>query len=353
MKTLNLYGKQDVRLEETDIPNIQNEDDVLIRIEIAGICGSDISRFGKIGSYNPGLTWGHEFSGVVSKIGSKVDNVNVGDKVTACPCFPCFKCDSCQKAQYSQCSNLQVLGGHKAGAFAEFIKLPSRNVIRIPDNMGFEAASFIEPSCVVVHGYNQISIKAGQEVAVVGCGTIGLLAIQWAKIYGAKNVYAFDTDDYKLNIAKKCGADYVINALQDGYMDEYLNATKSKGVAVVVESSGNPNGISNALLMAQKGGTVLLLGIPYGDVALPRGSFEKIIRSELKVIGSWNSLSAPFPGSEWETSLHYLSNGKLDVSPLISKNISLSEVSELFPQLYSRSLPFVKVLINIGNANFS
>lgn len=347
MKALNLYMKQDVRYEEVEQPEIESSTDVVIKIKIAGICGSDISRFGKIGSYNPGLTWGHEFSGVVSAVGSDVKNLKVGDKVTACPCFPCFTCDHCKQGKFSQCGNLQVLGGHKKGAFAEYIKMPVENVIKIPDEMSFEAASFIEPSCVVVHGFNQINIKVGQRVAIVGCGTIGLLAAQWAKIYGAKEVYVFDTDDAKLNIAKECGADYAFNVTKDDFIEDFLAVTNQQGVEVVVESSGNALGIANSLLMAVKGGTVLLLGIPYGDVALPRKSFEKIIRSELNVVGSWNSLSAPFPGTEWQTSLFNLSNNRLNVFPLITHKLSLSETPSIFPKLYAREIPFVKVLIEI------
>ena len=110
MKALNLYSRQDVRYEETIQPDIENDDDVLIKVQVAGICGSDISRFGKLGSYNPGLTWGHEFSGEVVKTGPAVKDVKNGDRVTACNCFPCFQCKCCQQGRYSQCIDLNVLG---------------------------------------------------------------------------------------------------------------------------------------------------------------------------------------------------------------------------------------------------
>ena len=345
MKALNLYGKQDVRYEETEMPLTENEDDVIIKVKRAGICGSDISRFGKIGSYNPGLTWGHEFSGIVTETGDNVKSIKKGDRVTACPCFPCYKCEFCRQGKFSKCTDLKVLGGHKKGAFAEYIKIPEANVIKIPDDMDYETASFIEPLCVVVHGYNRINIKAGDKVAVIGCGTIGLLAVQWAKIFGASEVYAFDTDCRKLEIAEKTGADYTFDVTEDGYFQKFMNITENRGVEITVESSGSVSGIADSLSMAVKGGTVLLLGIPYGDVPLPRENFEKIIRNELQVAGSWNSISAPFPGREWNTALNCMSKGKIDIKPLITHRIALNKAPEMFGKLYKREEFFVKVII--------
>ncbi|ECI2412777.1 zinc-binding dehydrogenase [Salmonella enterica subsp. enterica serovar Derby] len=237
MKALNLYGVQDVRYEDVRKPEIEKENDVLIKVNTAGICGSDISRFGKIGSYNPGLTWGHEFSGIVESTGRGVTSVSKGDRVTACNCFPCFHCDYCKQGNF----------------------------------------------CVK----------------------------------------------------------------DENYLSRFHEITYDKGVDIVFESSGNAAGISSSLLLAAKGGAVVLLGIPYGDVALPRLNFEKIVRNELKVIGSWNSMSAPFPGKEWQTSIHYLSSGKIDVSPLITRQVRMEDVPSLLPELYNRKSFFVKVLINV------
>ena len=347
MKALNLYGVQDVRLEDVRKPEIENANDVLIKIHTAGICGSDISRFGKIGSYNPGLTWGHEFSGTVDSVGSGVTSVRKGDRVTACNCFPCFHCDYCQQGNYARCTDMKVLGGQVNGAFAEYIRMPAENVLKLPDSMVFATASFIEPSSVVVHGMRQVDIKPGSSVAIVGCGTIGLLAVQWAKNYGAGDVFAFDTDEMKLALAAKTGATETFCVKDKNHFSRFQDITHNAGVDVVFESSGNVTGIGSSLLLAAKGGTVVLLGIPYGDVALPRLNFEKIVRNELKVIGSWNSISAPFPGKEWQTSIHYLSTGQIDVSPLMTKRVLLKDVPSVLPGLYKRDEFFVKVLIDV------
>lgn len=347
MKALNLYGVQDVRYEDVRKPEIEKENDVLIKVNTAGICGSDISRFGKIGSYNPGLTWGHEFSGIVESTGRGVTSVSKGDRVTACNCFPCFHCDYCKQGNYARCTDMKVLGGQVNGAFAEYIRMPAENVLKLPDSMDFATASFIEPSSVVVHGMRQVDIKPGSSVAIVGCGTIGLLAVQWAKICGAGDVFAFDTDEAKLAVATKTGATETFCVKDENYLSRFHEITYDKGVDIVFESSGNAAGIGSSLLLAAKGGAVVLLGIPYGDVALPRLNFEKIVRNELKVIGSWNSMSAPFPGKEWQTSIHYLSSGKIDVSPLITRQVRMEDVPSLLPELYNRKSFFVKVLINL------
>lgn len=345
MKALNLYAKQDVRLEDVPMLQIKRDNDVIIRVMTAGICGSDISRFGKIGPYHPGLTWGHEFAGVVDKVGPGVAQIKPGDRVVACPCFPCLTCEHCLEARYSKCTNLQVLGGHRKGAFAEYVSVPEANVVLIPGELGYEEASFVEPSAVVLHGLDQVSIKAGSSVAVVGCGTIGQLALQWARIYGAGKVYAFDTESKKLDVALLAGADAAFNVTTTDYAQRFADITGGRGADLVIESSGNANGIVNAMNFARKGGTVLLMGIPYGDVAFDRSSFEKIIRNELQVRGSWNSLSAPFPGREWETSLEYMKKGKLNLSILITHRISLEDVPDVLAHLYARDYHFIKVLI--------
>ncbi len=347
MKALNLYEKQDVRYEEVEKPEITNKNDVIIKVKIAGICGSDISRYEKIGSYNPGLTWGHEFSGIITEIGEDVINLKKGDRVTGCPCFPCYKCEFCKQGEFSKCVDLKVLGGQKMGAFAEYVKLPSDQVIKIPDNIDYETASLIEPSCVVVHAYNKINIKAGDKVAVSGCGTIGLLAVQWAKIYGAGEVYAFDIDDRKLEVAKELGADYIFNINKENYFQKFMNLTDNMGTAVVIESSGNTSGISNSFSLAMKGGNIVLLGIPYSDLFIERTYFEKIIRNELKITGSWNSISAPFPGNEWKTSLKYMEKGLINIKPLITHRIKLDKAPEIFDRLYKREGFFIKTLIEI------
>ena len=139
MKALKLYAPGDLRLEETPIPTIGAED-VLVQVEAVGVCGSDIPRILSYGAYHPGLTMGHEFSGVVSRIGEQVDQWGIGQRVVAAPLIPCFNCQACEKGHYSLCSDYDYLGSRTDGAMAEFIRVPARNLLELADNIPFEAA---------------------------------------------------------------------------------------------------------------------------------------------------------------------------------------------------------------------
>jgi L-iditol 2-dehydrogenase len=344
MKALNLYGEQDIRFEETPRPAIRNKDDVVIKVKAVGICGSDISRYNKLGPYVKGTTFGHEFSGEVVKVGSEVTSIKVGDRVAGCPAFYCGKCDSCKKGEPSRCENLHVMGAYHPGAFAEFAILPEENVIPVPDNVDFDTAAMIEPSAVVAHGFYRTNIQPGAEVAVIGCGNIGLLAIQWAKIFGAKRVYAIDIDEAKLETAKQVGADVTINSLKQPAHEQVIQHTGGQGVDIAVESAGSPITSAQVLALPKKGGQVVYMGIPYTDINIERFYFEKIVRNELTVLGSWNAISAPFPGKEWDASIHYMSTGQIDVEPIISHQLSLREGPDTFKKIINREEVFGKVI---------
>ncbi|MFB4167244.1 galactitol-1-phosphate 5-dehydrogenase [Virgibacillus sp. JSM 102003] len=344
MRSLNLYDEQDIRFEESEEPVIEQADDVIIKVKAVGICGSDISRYKKLGPYVEGMTFGHEFSGVVTDVGTDVKNVKPGDRVSGCPAFYCGACESCQKGEPSRCEKLHVIGAHVPGAYAEYVKLPVENIVPIPDNVDYDTAALVEPSSVVAHGFYRTSIQPGAEVAIMGCGSIGLLAVQWAKIFGAKKVYAIDIDDTKLEVAKEVGADVLINSLEKPAHEQIEAHTNGKGVDLAVESAGSPITSAQVFALPKKGGEVVFMGIPYADINIERFYFERIVRNELNVLGSWNALSSPFPGKEWSSSVHYMSTGQIDVKPMISHRLNLREGPETFDNLINRKGSYVKVL---------
>nr|WP_255695333.1 galactitol-1-phosphate 5-dehydrogenase [Salinicoccus sp. ID82-1] len=344
VKALNLYGKQDLRFEDASKPMIENKDDVIIKVKAAGICGSDISRYGKLGPYVEGTTFGHEFAGEVVKVGPEVKTVKVGDRVAGCPAFYCGECESCRKGELARCENLHVMGAYHPGAFAEFARLPEENVIPVPDNVDFDTAAMVEPSAVVAHGFYRTNIQPGAEVAVIGCGNIGLLAIQWARIFGAKKIYAIDIDDAKLETARAIGADVTINSMEKPAHEAVAKHTGGQGVDLAVESAGSPITSAHVLALPKKGGQVVYLGIPYADINIERFYFERIVRNELTVLGSWNAISAPFPGKEWHASLHYMSTGQIDVEKIITHRLSLIEGPETFSKIINRDENFGKVM---------
>lgn len=344
MESLKLYGVQDIRYEDAEMPTLSHSDDVRIKISTVGICGSDLSRFKKLGPYVPGTIFGHECTGVIIETGSSVTHLQEGMRVAVCPTFYCGTCQHCLSGEPSRCSSLHVIGAKQDGAFAEYIVLPSSHVLPLPDEVDEESAALIEPSAVVAHGFYRTKIKPGATVAIMGCGSIGLLAIQWAKIFGASHIFAIDIDDEKLDIAKEMGADSVVNSKERPAHEQIREITNGLGVDLAIESAGSPITSAQVLALPKKGGEVVYLGIPYGDVPIERFYFEQIVRNELSVHGSWNALSAPFPGREWEATIHYMKTGALNVKPMISHRLPLEQGPDVFKRMTSGEKGFVKVL---------
>lgn len=345
MKAAKIYGIRDIRVEDVPVPKLSEPDEVLIHVKVAGICGSDISRYGKLGPRTAGATFGHEFSGIVESVGSDVQHIKPGDRVTACPSIPCFQCEECVGGRPALCDSLTVIGAKYDGAFAEYVKLSARNVIKLPDGLDDETAAGVEPTSVVLHGYYHTSLKGGDCVAVLGAGPIGLLALQCAKAFGAAQVIAIDVFDEKLDIARELGADVCVNAKNKDPVAAVYALTGGKGVDLAVEAAGTPFTSAQVFSLPRKGGSIVFMGIPYGDVPIPREHFEKIVRRELVIYGSWNAISAPFPGREWQTAIHFMKEGKVRVRPMVTHRIGIDELPQTFEQIYKRDTFFGKVML--------
>lgn len=347
MKALRLYGARDIRYEETEEPMIKTDTDVKIRVKSVGICGSDLHRYAALGPYVEGMVWGHEFSGEVVEVGAAVKAFAVGSRVTASPALYCGECDSCKQGKYAQCHKLSVIGAYRSGAFAEYIVMPEENVVSIPQNISFDAAAIIEPSCVAIHGfYNANGIKAGDCVAVMGCGTVGTMAIQWAKIMGAGRIIAIDINERKLQRAQDMGANEVINVSHEDVYKRICELTGDKGVDVAVEAGGTAQSSADVLVLPGKGGKVIYMGIPYSDIMIKRFAFERIVRNELSIVGTWNAISGPFPGKEWQTCIHFLGQKKLQTEPLISHRLPLSKGSEAFMMAINNDEYYGKIIFH-------
>jgi len=185
LKAAVLHGQDDIRIEEVDMPKI-GDDEVLVRVKATGVCGSDIPRVLGTGAHFYPIILGHEFSGEVVEIGKNVSNVQVGDKVAGAPLVPCHKCIDCLRGHYSQCKHYSFIGSRTSGSWAEYVKMPAINAVKLPNEVGFIEGAFMEPITVALHGLFVMDFKGGSDVAIVGMGTIGLLALQCAMALGAK-----------------------------------------------------------------------------------------------------------------------------------------------------------------------
>jgi L-iditol 2-dehydrogenase len=350
MKAAKFYGVRDIRVEEVNEPQIKNRSDIKIRVKVAGICGSDISKYGKTGPHFEGEIIGHEFSGEVVEVGDDVQNFKKGDSVGICPAIPCFECYYCKKGEYTKCVDLQVMGSRQyQGCFAEYIVVDQKFLLKIPEGVDYETAAGIEPSCIAAHGIHHANVEPGDTVLVLGAGPIGLFSIQWAKVFGATTVIAVDIFDDKLRIAKDVGADFCINSKYQDPHKIIQDLTYGLGVDIAVESAGTPLTCAQVLNYPKKGGVVIYAGVPYGDVLMPRKEFEKILRNELNVKGTWFGNSYPFPGKEWENTLYFMQKKQIQVKPFITHRITMDEVPEMFEKIYKRDVFFSKIMVEIDS----
>lgn len=342
-----LYAPGDLRVEEVEKP-VPKPGEALIKVEAVGICGSDLDRVMKTGTYHFPLIPGHEFSGSIEKIyaGEKETSFKEGDRVVVAPIIPCGTCVPCQHGYYGLCEHYDYIGSRRNGAFAEYVTAPVKNLIALPESISFKEGAVVEPAAVVLHGLRNAKIEAGDTVCVLGCGSIGLLAVQLSKALGAVKVIASDIDEEKLALAKTLGADIAVNPSKQDLEDIVKKQTARLGADAVIETAGSPFTQEQCLYLGRFKARVLLLGTAHRDVTYKPVSYEKIIRKELVLYGSWNSYSAPFPGIEWQACIDYIRNGKLNIKPMISHVISLKELPQMIADMSQRKLSFTKVLVS-------
>lgn len=344
MKAAVLYGQDDLRIEEVDRPTIK-DDEVLVRIKATGVCGSDIPRVLGTGAHYYPIILGHEFSGEVVEIGSNVSHICPGDKVSGAPLIPCHKCIDCLRGHYSQCKNYSFIGSRTSGSWAEYVKMPAINAVKLPDGVGFVEGAFMEPITVALHGLFVMGFRRGSDVAIVGMGTIGLLTLQCAKALGARHIYVFDIDDEKLGIAKEYGAYSCINTGKQRFKEEIWQATNERGFEQVIETAGVEFTEKLSLEIAANKGNVMFIGTPSKPITLEPREFEHINRKELTVRGSWMSYSAPFPGKEWELAAYYLQSKQIKVEKLIDRKIGMGSLASAFDDLKISGKVKGKILI--------
>lgn len=345
MEAAVLHSLGEFHTELVDIPSI-NEEEVLIKVKYCGICGSDVPRSMSHGARKYPLILGHEFSGVVAEKGSNVDHLEAGDRVVVAPLIPCSQCEYCLSGNYGLCDHYNIIGTGTNGAFAEYVKVPKNHVLPIDDSLDFETAAGIEPATIAYHAVQKAAIQPGESVVVMGCGPIGQLTIQWARIFGAAKIIAVDIFDEKLEMAKEFGATHTFNAKSCDPVKQILSNT-GLGVDVAIETAGSSITQQQSILSAKKKGRVILLGITHIGIELQESTMDRIMRGELKIQGSWNSYSAPYPGIAWKASLDFMAKGELQFKSMISHRISLDEVGDYISGMADRTLQHNKVLVSL------
>lgn len=322
MKAGVLYGNEDIRFEDIPMPEI-SENEVLVKVKMTGICGSDVPRVLANGAHYYPIVLGHEFSGVITQVGSGVTGLDVGDRVAGIPLIPCMKCEDCQKGNYSLCKHYTFVGSRIQGSYAEFVKLPARNVVKFDPSVSFEQGAFFEPATVALHGIKCANFRSGRDVAILGGGTIGLFTMQWARIFGARSVTVFDISDKRLALAKKLGADRTVNTrIQEPGPEKY---------DFIFETAGQTDTIKTAFEIAANKASICCIGTPHRELTFTPRQWENMNRKEFRLTGSWMSYSAPFPGDEWALTAHYFKTGQLKFGDsLIFRKFPLKNMLDAF-----------------------
>jgi len=326
MKAAMLYGVKDLRIEEVEVPKVE-VGEVLVKIEAATTCGTDLKIFqrGYVEKVIKLPTiFGHEWAGEVVEVGQGLDWPERGMRVRAGNSAPCLHCAMCQKGRYNLCEDMIWLWG----AYAEYIKIPARMVLvnmqEIPQDVSYEEAAVVEPLACVLHGVEEASVKLGDTVAIIGGGPIGLLHLLTVKRMGVERAIIIDLVDERLDYAAKLGADETINAGTEDAVEKVRQLTNGYGADVVIEAIGLPVTWEQALRLARKGGTVLEFGgCPPGTEV--RVNAEQLHYGETKIMGTFHTTPLHF-----RKALSLIASRTIDVRPLITRKMKLTDVREAF-----------------------
>ncbi len=329
MKALRYLGPNQLEVLEVEKPT-PKANEVLLRVRACGICGSDVHGYlGITGRRIPPMTMGHEFVGEVAAVGENVTALSVGDRVCPYPVDYCGTCELCKKDMKHLCANKRQFGVLTVdGAFAEYIALPAHLCFPIADTVSFEVASLMEPLAVAYHAFLHAGDLNGKKVLIVGAGTIGLLVLACCRLQKPASVTVSDFSDARLQLAKEMGADFVCNPGKN---------ESTNDIDVVFEAVGAAGSVKGAMDALAFGGTAVWIGNnkPIIDV-----NMQQIVTRELKIKGTFL-----YSLHDFETVVGLINDGKLEVSKLLSKTISLEEAPQYFKQLAENPGNLVKVVV--------
>lgn len=332
MKSAVFYGKNDLRIEDIEIPELK-EDEVLINVHACGICGTDMHIFdGDEGAAaTPKKTvLGHEFAGEIVKIGEKVVEFNVGDRVCVDPNKLCNKCYYCRSGMGHFCTDMIGIGTTVNGGFSEYCAVPVSQIYKFSDKTTYAKAAMTEPVACCLHGIDMCNIKHGDTVAIIGAGMIGLIMLQLAKLGGARKLIVLEPIAEKRKIAESLGADLTIDSINED-VSAVLAENGIKQIDVVIECVGRINTLELGIEIAGKNSTLMMFGLTKPGDVLKIKPFE-IFKKEIVLKASFIN-----PYTQ-ERALGLIDSGKIDVQSMIYREISLDELPKVLSDKKERAL---------------
>lgn len=347
MKAYVLHKIGKIKYEDVPVP-VPGQGEVLLKVKASGVCGSDIPRIYRTGTYSYPLIPGHEFSGVVEKTGPGVNGDWMQKRVGVFPLIPCKKCGPCRQGKYEMCRSYSYLGSRCSGGFAEYVSVPVWNLLPLPEGVSFEEAAMLEPMAVAVHAMRRAGLEEGNKdvkIAVYGMGTIGLLLLMFLLEQGYSEVFVIGNKDFQRNMAGKLGlpeerfCDIRENSVEDWLSEK----TEGAGADVCFECVGRKETVVQAIQNTASGGKLCMVGNPASDMEIPKDVYWKILRNQLTVCGTWNS-SFGSEKDDWNYVLSRLENERIAPRQLISHTFSKEELLDGFILMRDKKEEYGKVM---------
>ena len=305
-------------------------DEVVLKVRLVAVCGTDLHIYGwdrwSQSRIHPPLIFGHEFVGEVVALGARAEGVRIGDLVAVETHVACGMCHLCRRGLMHVCERVKILGVDRDGAYAEFIAVPARNCWPVPAGMPRELAAALEPLGNAVHTVLAGEI-AGWSAAGTGCGPIGLFSIAVARACGAGPIIASDVNPYRLELARRIGADVVVDAAKESFVERAREATEGRGVDVLLEMSGHPQAIRDGLEALRNAGRVSLLGLPSGPFELD------VTRLVIFKGATVQGINGRLMFQTWRQMNELLTSGRLDIRPAITHVLPISDYAQAMEQL--------------------
>lgn len=323
MKSAVFFGKHNLKIEEIEKP-LAKEDEVIIKVAACGICGTDIHIFeGDEGAAATpsGTVLGHEFAGVVESVGENVSDIKPGDRVCVDPNKLCGKCTYCKNAIGHFCESMIGIGTTVNGGFSQYCAVPESQVYKIADSTSFEEAAMTEPVACCMHGIDMCEINTDDTVVVIGCGMIGMIMLQLAKIAGAAKVIALEPEGEKRKKAKDLGADLCINPVEEDVQDVLVRNHIDR-VTKVIECVGRTQTMEQAISIAGKKSIVMFFGLTAPEDTISVKPFE-IFKKELEIKASYIN-----PYTQ-QRAIEMIDSKRIDVRSMVYKIAGLGELPEI------------------------
>lgn len=324
MKAAVFHGIRDLQIQEYPLRKLR-PGEVLLKVHACGVCGTDVHIYeGDEGSatVDPPVILGHEFSGEICETASDVQTIHVGDRVAVDPNIQCGKCSHCRKGKIHLCQNLTAIGVTMDGGFAEYCIVLEQQMYKLPDHVSFEQGALAEPIACCLHGIDLAEINAGDEVLIIGGGTIGLIMAQLANNVGAAKIIVSEPLENKRNLALKLGADLVVDPVTDDLQD-FIHQHSGDGVDVAIECVGAKTTMEQAIRAARRGGVIMMFGLTSPDCQVAIHPFD-LFRRELTIRSSFIN---PFTQAR---AIELLSSGRLNVTDLIAELVPLEQLDQVF-----------------------